>query len=279
MKIFLSWSGGQSRGLARGLRDWLRLVLDVSPWMSDTDIRAGGRWSSLIAGELQQSDFGIICITPENVAAPWLIFEAGALANSHAEGAVCPLLLGLGFTELSGPLSQFQGKIFSEAGMLDLVSAINARADEPLSEEFLRGRFDAHWPALKAAVEQFCDKEGMPVPPPRGDRELLEELLWAVRNITQRITLLEERIPVIPISIPTALHIAAKPGETVLDTVRRAAREAVVRTSLRKVAAQAGIALGATKKFIDGAIPYERNSRIWIKWFETHGYKYLNGAG
>jgi hypothetical protein len=41
----------------------------------------------------------------------------------------------------------------------------------------------------------------------------------------------------------------------------------VARTSLRKVAKAAGVKVGATKKFIDGSVPYERNARLWKKWY------------
>ncbi|MFL5541317.1 MAG: hypothetical protein ACJ8J0_20180, partial [Longimicrobiaceae bacterium] len=52
-----------------------------------------------------------------------------------------------------------------------------------------------------------------------------------------------------------------------LDRIREHARQAVARSSLRKVATAAGVKVGATKKFIDGSIPYERNARLWKKWY------------
>jgi hypothetical protein len=52
-----------------------------------------------------------------------------------------------------------------------------------------------------------------------------------------------------------------------IDRVREHARRCVARTSLRKVARAAGVKVGATKKFIDGSVPYERNARMWKKWY------------
>ena len=83
MKVFISWSGPRSRAVAVALKDWLPLVLEgVDPWVSDKDISAGERWAQSVAGELESANFGIICITPENLNADWILFESGALSKS-----------------------------------------------------------------------------------------------------------------------------------------------------------------------------------------------------
>jgi hypothetical protein len=121
MKIFISWSGERSEALAKALREWFPLVLHfVEPWLSQSDIKVGDRWSIEIAKELENCNFGVICITKENVAAPWILFEAGALAKSMQDGRVIPLLLDLDLKELSGPLAQFQAKKADVAGIKDL---------------------------------------------------------------------------------------------------------------------------------------------------------------
>lgn len=35
---------------------------------------------------------------------------------------------------------------------------------------------------------------------------------------------------------------------------------------MREVSRRAGVTLGSTKKFIDGATPYEQNARLWTAW-------------
>lgn len=52
-----------------------------------------------------------------------------------------------------------------------------------------------------------------------------------------------------------------------IDRIREHVRGQVARTSLRKVAKRAGVKVGATKKFIDGSVPYERNLRLWKKYY------------
>src|SRR5437016_4734535 len=82
MKIFISWSGSRSKLLGNKLRTWLPLVLqNVHPYMSNDDIPTGARWLHSISSELESSDFGILCLTPENLRAPWINFEAGALSK------------------------------------------------------------------------------------------------------------------------------------------------------------------------------------------------------
>jgi hypothetical protein len=134
MKIFISWSGSRSKALASALRGWLPLTLNyVEPWVSDKDIAAGDRWAQSIAGELEKSNFGIICITPENLQSEWILFEAGALSKSMLEAKVIPLLFGLELSDLSGPLSQFQAQKVEQTGIVEVVRAINKVAENAVS--------------------------------------------------------------------------------------------------------------------------------------------------
>lgn len=112
MKIFVSWSGGRSRAVAEALRDWLPLVLpDADPWMSASDIHPGVKGLPEISEVLNNSNLGIICLTRENITAPWILFEAGALSKTLRESLVCPYLLDLVPTDVKGPLAQFQAVV------------------------------------------------------------------------------------------------------------------------------------------------------------------------
>jgi len=111
VKLFVSWSGERSQALAQSLRDWLVLVLHfVEPWLSQSDFEPGERWASEVSKELEASNFGVICVPSENTVSPWIVFEAGALAKSLQQGRVTPLLFGVEFNDISGPLAQFQAK-------------------------------------------------------------------------------------------------------------------------------------------------------------------------
>ena len=71
-------------------------------------IAKGARWSPEIAKELQETSFGIVCVTPENTNAPWLLFETGALSKTIEGTHVRPYLLGVKPTDLEGPLAELQ---------------------------------------------------------------------------------------------------------------------------------------------------------------------------
>lgn len=186
MKIFLSWSGRRSQAIAESLRTWLRMLLQaVDPWTSSEDIRRGKRWGIEIAESLSETNFGIVCLTPENVNEKWILFEAGALAKNLAEARVCTYLLQLKPTDLEAPLADFQATMADEQGSFKLVQEINQHLlpDRRLDPESLRRLFNLLWPALK---ESLSDAASISLDRPphaqRTDRELLEEILETVRQ-------------------------------------------------------------------------------------------------
>jgi TIR domain len=147
MKIFISWSGDRSRQLATALHRWLPIVIQsIEPYLSSEDIEKGTRWSTSISQELETSNFGLLCLTPENLTAPWIYFEAGALAKVVKQSHVVPLLFGLAPSDIQGPLTQFQSASLEHDDMLRLLKAINvAGGDTALEESRLETAFSALW--------------------------------------------------------------------------------------------------------------------------------------
>ncbi|MDF1490303.1 toll/interleukin-1 receptor domain-containing protein [Tessaracoccus caeni] len=187
MKVFISWSGTRSKALATALKNWLPLPLNyVEPFLSDKDIGAGERWAQTISGELESSNFGIICITPENVRSEWILFEAGALSKSMLDAKVVPLLFGLELRDLSGPLSQFQAQKVEKDGIIEIVRAINNAAEHPVKDTIVSRSLPALWPTLEN------DLASIPSSPPeeqqmRPQHEILEDLVTSVRSLSSRM--------------------------------------------------------------------------------------------
>ena len=187
MKIFISWSGERSEALAKALREWFPLVLHyVDPWLSQSDIGAGERWSIEIAKELEGCNFGVICVSRENLTSPWILFEAGALAKSMQDGRVIPLLLDLDFKEISGPLAQFQAKKADLIGMRELVGSLNKAASAPVPDAQLDKLFPALWGDLEKQINGI-PKSTAPIKHSRPQGEILEELVSSVRSVEMRV--------------------------------------------------------------------------------------------
>jgi hypothetical protein len=184
VKLFISWSLEPSRSVARALYDWLpSIVQHVEPWMSEADIESGRRWSAEVAAALSASDYGIICVTATNQSRPWLMFEAGALAKHLDAAQVVPLCIGLRPEDVGGPLASFQGRQFDEAGMRRLVQDL-AKTGGRLLTQRVDGLFNLAWPQLAAQVQDAMRKKPEQVTQ-RSEREMLQELVSAVRRIEQ----------------------------------------------------------------------------------------------
>lgn len=187
MKVFIGWSGVRSQALAQALHDWIPLVLHyVAPWLSDADVAAGERWAEAVAKELEASNFGIISVTRENVSSPWILFEAGSLAKSLSGSRVIPLLLDLEFSEISGPLAQFQAKKVDHEGLNEVVQSINRAAAQPIQEARTKQLFEALWPEFEKRLASIPE-QSEPAKPIRTQHQILEELVASVRSLESRL--------------------------------------------------------------------------------------------
>lgn len=151
-KVFIGWSGDQSRMVAEPLRDWLPDVIQtIEPFVSSVDVPRGGRWGQVIDGVLVEANFAILCVTRSNCQSPWINYEAGALQSVP----VVPFLLDMPVRDLTGPLSQFQA---ATSGNPDETFAmIKAIRDElklsDLNDLRLRRTFEAFWPSLEKRLK------------------------------------------------------------------------------------------------------------------------------
>jgi hypothetical protein len=187
MKVFISWSGERSRAVAEALRGWLpNVIQSVNAWVSLADIEKGARWSTDVAAQLEECRVGLICLTPENLSAQWLLFEAGALSKTLDKTFVCPYLLNLQPTDIQGPLSQFQATTAEKEETRKLLHTINkALGDQALQTAQVNAAFQKWWADLDSQLQAISAMQ-LAVPPKRPDRELLEEVLETVRVLARR---------------------------------------------------------------------------------------------
>lgn len=207
MKIFLSWSGPASQECAELLASWLPYFSDdIEPFVSSDSIRKGARGLTELKEQLDESSFGIACITRANIDAPWITFESGALSKEVDErkGQVVPFLLEGSHKDLEvagSPLRQFQStRAHDEADVLKMVRTIDAvlreSAQRHPDDTRVRKLFRKVWPELReglAAIDLAADSPEQGAPR-RSPEEILEELTSLVQEQINRITDLERAV-------------------------------------------------------------------------------------
>lgn len=186
--------------MAQALKEWLPLVLDdAEPWFSDKDILAGERWSLEVGRRLEDTDFGVICLTRDNFQSPWILFEAGALSKALDEGRVCPYLLDIEMQDISRPLSQFQAKRTDRESTLELLQAINGKASRSLGVTRLNQRFKSLWTDFETQLEDILGDLKVRSTPMRPQTEILEELVDTMRAIDRRLGGLDARFELVEV--------------------------------------------------------------------------------
>ena len=182
--VFITWSGKRSKAIAEALRDWLpKIIQTTDPWMSEHDIAKGTRWPLEIAGHLNEARFGLICLTPTNLDAPWLLFEAGALSKTikEADAYVWTYLFDVEYTNVEWPLAQFQHTKAEKEDTRKLIHSINRATGGTLRENQLNELFNHLWPVLGERLENTRNIQEGPGTK-RSEREMLKELLELTRS-------------------------------------------------------------------------------------------------
>jgi hypothetical protein len=198
MQIFISWSGEKSRQIGEAFRYWLPDVIQsVSPYFTPDDIAKGQRWASDIADNLHKSQFGLFCLTSENLTAPWLLFEAGAVSKDSKNGKVCPLLFGIDSTQLAGPLLQFQATPYSKEEVYKFLKSINAETQIPLTDVQLERAFERCWRELDEKIQSvLASNTQVPEQASRSLPDMVKEMLSIVRALKNSSPQLPDDDPV-----------------------------------------------------------------------------------
>jgi hypothetical protein len=166
MKVFICWSAETSMQIANFLRDWLPKVNQrIDAFISHEDIGKGRRWAANLATELEGSNFGLICLTSENLLAPWLHFEAGALSKL-TKSRVVPVLYRLKTSDVRGPLADFQAAILGDKQeMLRVLKSINDASGAEATKNWER-TFESLWDECKKMVDNLITQDKIQITVP-----------------------------------------------------------------------------------------------------------------
>jgi len=128
MKVFISWSGQRSRHVAEAIRRWLPSVVHgIDVWISSRDLEPGSNWHRRLFDQLAQTSYGLVIVTAESATAPWVLFEAGAVAK-YPEARLIPLLVEFDRESMPAPLQEFTAERCDREGMWDIVRYVAAQS-------------------------------------------------------------------------------------------------------------------------------------------------------
>jgi TIR domain len=200
MLVVLSWSGEKSRLVARALERTLPLSLQhVTPWVSERDIGAGETWFNELMKNLSRCRIGVVCMTPDNIASPWIHFEAGVIAATGEEQAgkapkrVLPFLVGIDDSELPGALSMYQA---TDARDRASVKSFLATLNNHLETSKQCPSIDRVFPEFWKLLQRHLDSKPAVTKkrPPAGPRTTRKELDALHTEINKRREALKSRL-------------------------------------------------------------------------------------
>lgn len=158
-QVFVSWSGKKSWHIAHRIAEWMPTIVPNTRYYLSSEMQAGTLWLTHLMNGLAASKMALLCLTKENIQSQWLNFEAGAMwSRYNADIVICPILFDLDPNDLTGPLSQFQGKTFTERDMKYLAKTIAGKSnfvgDRPDRVDI---NFKTTWPQLEKEVNDDID--------------------------------------------------------------------------------------------------------------------------
>jgi len=198
MKVFISWSGTLSKQLAESLNGWIPTVIQsIETYFTPENIDKGARWFPEISDELEKTDYGILCVTKENLNSPWMIFEAGALSKQVKKSRVCPILFDVATSDLPPVLGQFQAVTKFEKGQVkELMESLNKlikKPEKPLATEVFNRIFDRSWPEIEGEVEKTLKDYdyGKNLEESRTSEDIIKEILGLTRSMASSLAMTE----------------------------------------------------------------------------------------
>jgi predicted RNA-binding Zn-ribbon protein involved in translation (DUF1610 family) len=115
------------------------------------------------------------------------MYESGALAKHLDKARVVPYLFDMRPREVQPPLSWFQAQEADKEGTRRLLLSINSQLAEQeldLDAGRLTASFEKWWTALEDALSKIPPPTSTP-PPQRTNDDVLEEILYLVRNFAR----------------------------------------------------------------------------------------------
>jgi len=191
LKIFLCWAEDDSEQIARKIVNCLYNIFepDIKIFFSEHNIAGGSRWNHELAEALELHNFGLLCLTPNNLNSGAIHYEAGALGKHHNDSHVIPLLFNINnIVALQGPISFFQAVDSNDEEKVvnNLFSEINKRLpeDRRRQKERLERAFSEDWQKVLECSREFISQ----APQEEAIDPFREEVLTFIRDMRRETT-------------------------------------------------------------------------------------------
>lgn len=161
-KIFISFARENSKEIAKALKNVLETKVfagfNLECFVSDLDIASGEDWWIKIRKELKSCKMGILCITKENLNAPWIYYEAGAMVAQNL--SVIPLLISCDFQALSStPIKNQATNFYDQAKFLEMLCIIKRKMGfNTLTDDQVKTLGKVAYSNLKTELEPVLSK-------------------------------------------------------------------------------------------------------------------------
>jgi hypothetical protein len=132
---------------------WLPRVFGgrITSFVSFADIEKGEGWFERLLTELGNADAALVCLTPENLASPWMHFESG-MVSRMGKGRVFTYFLGTEARTVRDPLKQIQLTVATELDTKGLTLKLGTLVEVPAQE--IENRWATGWEALATALRE-----------------------------------------------------------------------------------------------------------------------------
>jgi hypothetical protein len=119
-----------SQEIAEALITWLESIFgnNIEVFFSPK-IDPGTRANNIIWWQLENAEDGLLILTADNIGAPWLMFEAGAISKKVGQSMVTPILFNRKPNEREYPIWDFEYIEFSKEHFLKLINDISSKVN------------------------------------------------------------------------------------------------------------------------------------------------------
>ncbi|HUV65967.1 MAG TPA: hypothetical protein VMW24_18880 [Sedimentisphaerales bacterium] len=124
--------------------------------MSEQNICKGERWFQTLIEALNDARACVICLTRDNVLAPWIHFESGVIAGLRS-ARIWPFLVGLRPSDVEKtPLAGFQCTVSEKSDVRRLALSVNSALGRGTHhKKLIDNSFEMHWPELEQRLAEI----------------------------------------------------------------------------------------------------------------------------